>query len=220
MKAPFQNVFLKHTLMGIVVLMSLVLGIFFFQKTNTAEKFDLAQLHGAYIPGGRPMPDFKLTSTEGETLLPLDFVGHWSLLYFGFTQCHSICPAAMAELHTMNVILHHSANIKTYPQVFMISLDPARDTMASLGQYVKGFDKDFKGALGSPEMIRQLSLHLGIVYDSQPRKDGQIDHSGSITVINPAGKVAAFFTPPLNAQLMADDLELLSHHFEANKDHL
>ena len=220
MKAPFKMDILKYTLMGIVVLMSLVLGIFFFQKTNTSENFDPAKLHGTYIPGGRPMPAFKLTSTEGKTLLPRDFRGHWSLLYFGFTQCHSICPAAMSELHKMNVILHHSSNMKSYPQVYMISLDPARDTIATLEQYVTGFDKDFKGALGSPEMIRQLSQHLGIVYDSQPRKDGQIDHSGSITVINPAGEVAAFFTPPLNAQLMADDLEVLSHHFEATKDHL
>ncbi len=220
MKAPFKTGILKYTLMGIVVLMSLVLGIFFFQQTHTHEKFDLTKLHGTYLPGGRPLPAFKLTSTEGKTLIPRDFLGHWSLLYFGFTQCHSICPAAMAELHKMNVILHHSANMKSYPQVFMISLDPARDTIASLGQYVKGFDNDFKGALGSAEMIRQLSRHLGIVYDSQPRKDGQIDHSGSITVINPAGEVAAFFTPPLNAQLMADDLELLSRYFEANKDHL
>lgn len=220
MKAPFKMDILKYTLMGIVVLMSLVLGIFFFQKTNTSENFDPAKLHGTYIPGGRSMPAFKLTSTEGKTLLPRDFRGHWSLLYFGFTQCHSICPAAMSELHKMNVILHHSSNMKSYPQVYMISLDPARDTIATLEQYVTGFDKDFKGALGSPEMIRQLSQHLGIVYDSQPRKDGQIDHSGSITVINPAGEVAAFFTPPLNAQLMADDLEVLSHHFEATKDHL
>lgn len=206
---------LKYTLLALFLLVNIVVGLFVYQLINhKSDKFDPEKLHGTFVPPGRGLPSFVLNDTNGGELKPSDFIGHWTLLFFGFTQCHSICPAAMAELHKMNTILHQSYQITPFPQVYMISLDPDRDTVTSLGQYVHGFDNDFHGALGSTKMINTLSQHLGIVYDSQPRADGQIDHSGSVTVINPQGEVAAFFTPPLNAQLMAQDLEMLSHQFD------
>jgi protein SCO1/2 len=203
---------LKFTILALFLLVNIFVGLFVYQLLNhKAEKFDPSKLHGTYIPPGRALPSFVLKDTNGHDFKPSDLIGHWTLLFFGYTQCHSICPAAMAELHKMNTILHQSYQINPFPQVYMISLDPARDTVTSLGQYVHGFDKDFHGALGAEKMINTLSQQLGVVYDAQPKADGQIDHSGSVTVINPQGEVAAFFTPPLNAQLMAQDLEILSH---------
>jgi protein SCO1/2 len=208
-----KKTMINFTLVSILLSISLILGVFVYQQFHQAKHFDPNSLHGTYVPPGRTFIAFHLTDTNNHSFQASNLVGHWSLLFFGFTQCHSICPTTMAELHKMNQILKSNIQTKGIPQVYMISLDPDRDTINSLNQYVKGFDTDFIGALGSKAMIDKLSQHLGIVYDSQPRKDGQIDHSGTITVINPAGEVAAFFTPPLNAQWMADDLVALMHQF-------
>lgn len=204
---------IHKTLWVILMLISGFVGMFFYQQMHQSSVFSPNQLHGTYIPPGRTVKPFVLQDTLNHDFKASDLVGHWTLLFFGFTQCHSICPTTMAELHKMNDILKNHAELKVFPKIYMISLDPERDTLQSLQQYVKGFDKDFIGALGKKSEIDALSQQLGIVYDTGTRQDGQIDHSGTITVINPAGEIAAFFTPPLQAQWMAEDMIVLMQHF-------
>lgn len=201
------------TLVMILLVMGTFLGLFFYQKVHQVPPFNPEQLHGTYVPPGRSVISFRLQDTQNNPFRASDLIGHWTLLFFGFTQCHSICPTTMAELHRMYDILKRQQSLPSLPRVYMISLDPERDTLDILRHYVQGFDKDFMGALGSKQEIDALSQYLGIVYDTGPRHDGQIDHSGTITVINPAGEVTAFFTPPLQAQWMAKDMTILMQHF-------
>ena len=208
------NAWVRNTVVSIVLLMSMIVGGFVYQHIYAPTKFNPQELHATYLSPARPMPTFELTDITNHPLRPSHMIGQWSFLFFGFTQCHSICPATMAELHQMNDILRHSKDVKKLPVVYMISLDPSRDTPNSLKQYVKGFDKDFMGGLGAPTVIQSLTKELGVVYDTQLRQDGQIDHSGSVTVVNPAGEIVAFFTPPLHAQEMAEDFIKLSHQFD------
>jgi protein SCO1/2 len=208
------NALVRNTVVSIVLLIAMILGGFVYQHLYAPPKFNPQELHATYLSPARPMPTFELTDIYEKTLRPSHLIGQWSFLFFGFTQCHSICPATMAELHQMNDILRHSKEVKKLPVVYMISLDPSRDTPNSLKQYVKGFDKDFMGGLGTPKMIQSLTQQLGVVYDTQVRQDGQIDHSGSVTVVNPAGDIVAFFTPPLHAQEMAEDFIKLSHQYD------
>lgn len=201
------------TLAMILLVMGIFLGLFFYQKIHQIPPFNSENLHGTYVPPGRSMVPFKLEDTQQQTFKASDLIGHWTLLFFGFTQCRSICPTTMAELHKMYDILKQERSLKSLPKVYMISLDPAHDSLEKLRNYVQAFDKEFNGALGTKNEIDTLSQYLGIVYDTGPRQDGQIDHSGTITVINPAGEVAAFFTPPLQAQWMAKDMIVLMQHF-------
>jgi protein SCO1/2 len=205
---------MKVTYFILALLMALFTGLFTYQHLHT-DKFDPTQLHGTYVPPGRPVLGFDLKTTRMQTFRPSNLMGKWTILFFGYTQCRSICPVSMDALHRMHQILKTKSGLQVLPQVYMISLDPARDTLSSLKQYVHGFDPDFIGVLGSEAMVQHLSNDLGIVYDAQNQKDGQIDHSGTVTVINPAGEVAMFFTPPLNPQWMADDLVSLIRHYQS-----
>lgn len=206
-----MNRTLQLTLWGIGLFIALILGVFTYQQHH--PHFDPNQLHGTYVPAGRAVLGFDLETTEGKPFKPSIFLGKWTILFFGYTQCRSICPLSMNALHQMHQHLKQVDGLGQLPQVYMISLDPKRDTKATLAQYVHGFDPNFIGVLGSAKVIRHLSNQLGIVYDTQMQKDGQIDHSGTVTVINPAGEVALFFTPPLNPEWMADDLKTLIQHY-------
>lgn len=180
-------------------------------------------LHGTLLEPGRTLQAFHLNGTHQQVIDNKALKGQWTILFFGYTQCRSICPTTMAELHKINLLIKKSNQLHMPLQVVMISLDPQRDTIESLGQYVKGFDKDFIGALGPKATIDAMTQQLGVVYDTQvalgnqKTNDGQIDHSGSLTIINPEGFVVAFETPPLNAQDVADDLVTLDRKFKRNQ---
>lgn len=206
----------------IIIVLSMLLSIFFGWATYQYQHRQ-PTLHGTILPSTRTLTAFDLQGTHQKVFNQQALQGHWTILFFGYTQCHSICPTTMAELHKLNVLIK-----KTYPlsiplQVVMISLDPERDTIKSLGQYVKGFDTDFIGALGPKATIDAMTQQLGVVYDAQvamgnqKTNDGQIDHSGTLTILNPEGQVVAFETPPLNAQDVAEDLVTLDRIFKRNQ---
>ncbi len=78
-----------------------------------------------------------------------------------------------------------------------ISADPQRDDSARLKTYTAFFEPEFKAATGPHSALFPLVRNLGLVYSivESDRKDYLIDHSASIVLINPAGKLAAMFRP-------------------------
>jgi protein SCO1/2 len=165
------------------------------------------------VQPGRTLASFQLNQTDGQVLSLSNLIGHWTIFFFGYTQCHSICPTTMDMLHKSYDILRKEG-VKNLPEMVMISLDGKRDSIETMKRYVQGFDKEFKGAIGPKKVINQLSQELGIVYDTQINsQDGQIDHSGTITVINPAGEVVAFFIPPMQAKDVAKDITTLMQSY-------
>lgn len=153
----------------------------------------------------RPLPKFELIATDEK---PFDLVrvkGQWTFLFFGFTHCQSICPVTMAELSTMvHKITQQKPNAE--PQIVMVTLDPARDDLQSLGQFVRSFYPKFIGARGATRDLQPLLKFFGIAYERVAAgKDVMIEHTGAVMLVNPQGQLVAFFTPPHRAEDMLHD---------------
>lgn len=203
--------YLNKTLIFLVLFMSLFLGLYVYQQT---EHQNPILRHATYIKPGRMLSPFELKKTDGQILNLSHLVGHWTILFFGYTQCRSICPTTMDMMHHVYQELRESG-IKERPEMIMISLDGQRDSLETMERYVTGFDKEFKGAVGPISVIQQLTQELGVVYDMQNKsQDGQIDHSGSLTLINPAGEIMAFFIPPMQAKDIALDIVTLTQTYK------
>jgi protein SCO1/2 len=213
-----QKLTLKAIGVALVMLFSILMGWVAYQYNHRP-----IELHGTLVEPMRDLKPFELMDTQHHAFNLSAVKGHWTILFFGYTQCRSICPTTMAELHKINTLLKKSYHLNIPVQIVMVSLDPQRDTEQSLGQYVKGFDADFLGALGSKSTIDAMTQQLGVVYDTQAAlgnnqaNDGQIDHSGTLTIMNPEGKVAAFMTPPVVAQDVAEDLATLDKSYKRNQ---
>lgn len=98
------------------------------------------------------------------------------------------------------------------PQFIFVSVDPQRDTPARMKQYVKGFNKDFIGLTGTESEIARLTNNLNILFSKTATKTNgnaeayNIDHSGTLMLINPQGQLAAFFSMPHEAKVIASDI--------------
>src|SRR3954470_23170414 len=58
----------------------------------------------------KPLPEFTLTDTSGNSFTRASLHGHWSLLYFGYTHCPDACPTTLADL------AHMLARLRTGPK--------------------------------------------------------------------------------------------------------
>lgn len=156
-----------------------------------------------------PLPKFKLAGPKGEfTNASLD--GRWSFMFFGYTQCPDICPTALTLMKEVKTALVAPDTVSPAPtfQVVFISVDPRRDTVELLGQYMAAFDPSFIGVSAADAALAPLVEKLGAYYR---RNDGAethhytVDHSAAIYLIDPRGRLAAAFPPPQDtSKLLAD----------------
>lgn len=166
-----------------------------------------------YYPVARDINPFALTDDEGQPFTPAILAGHWTFLFVGYTFCPDLCPTTLAGLRSVYPELK---TIAPNTQVVFISADPQRDDNATLKRYTAFFHPEFKAATGPHDKLFPFLRNLGLVYSivEQGGKDYLIDHSASIVLINPAGKLKAVFRPQMKeGQMPRVEMETLVSDF-------
>jgi protein SCO1 len=156
-------------------------------------------LHGYMLSPVRNIAVPPLVKGNGATFTADDLKGHWSVMFYGYTNCPDICPTTMAVLKQAKSTA--ASEGVEFPQVIFVSVDPERDKIEMLGDYVRYFDEDFVGVTGESKMINALAVQMSVVYMRVPSeaddpKNYLVDHSAAILLLNPQGQLAAFLTAP------------------------
>lgn len=163
----------------------------------------------------RPVADFVLQGTGGEDVGPDALKGQWTLLFTGYTYCPDICPTTMAQLSSRMDQMMEATD--TPIRVWMISVDPQRDTVEQLTRYVNFFGEEFFGVVGEHPQLYPFVTSLGMMY-SVPAPDEvnyDVAHSASIVLVNPNGQQHAIFHPVTRpGQITTIDPNLLVSDFK------
>ena len=141
----------------------------------------------AVWPQGASSPAFKLVDTEGVPRTLSDYRGHVVVIFFGFLHCPDVCPA---ELFKLALVMKQLRQVAEHVQVLFITLDPERDTPASLKSYVSAFDPRFTGLTGTTAQVDQAASGFNVQYARVPLGDDYtIDHSNAVFVLDGAGRL-------------------------------
>jgi len=168
------------------------------------------QLQGSLLyPEPRPLPEFTLTRSDGQPLTRKDWQGRWRLLFFGFANCPDVCPTTLATAKAARTQLR-AQRPDLDIAVSFVSVDPERDLPEQLGKYVAFFDPGFEASTGSPDQLLALTQALGVMFIKVPNGPGpldySIDHSASLLIIDPQGRLAGLMRPPHRADAIVADL--------------
>lgn len=169
-----------------------LMGAYYWSQPTLPEQAD-------YYPAGRDINPFTLTDGEGQPFTAEDLSGHWTFLFLGYTYCPDICPTTLADLRSVYPELK---KIAPSSQVVFVSADPQRDDSARLKAYTAFFQPEFRAATAPHPHLFPFVRNLGLVYSivEHGSKDYLIDHSASIVLINPAGKLVAVFRPEVGPE--------------------
>ena len=195
----------------IIAIVALLAGVQF-SKHYFASTASQNAISGTVFSPPQPIASFSLIDTKGRPFNNDSLWGHWTLLFFGFTQCAQVCPPTLNNLNNFyRILLQKRQN--PMPQVVFVSVDPAHDTLDILGKYVAGFNPHFQGVTGDKMQLDKLAASVNVLYASQHTSSAKetmaIDHSGSILLIDPAGKLAAIFSPPHDSVLLVKDFQTI-----------
>jgi protein SCO1/2 len=151
---------------------------------------------------------FALTTLDGRDVTDADYRGKWLLIYFGYTFCPDVCPTTLTQIGGALDALGPQA--KEFQPIF-ITVDPARDKVPVLRDYMKSFDPRILALTGEPDDIETSAKSFHVYYRPRSLGNGQytVDHSSYIYVINPKGKFVELLTGDLPGHPLADDLRKL-----------
>lgn len=170
-------------------------------------QFKAPETHVAsVIKPSSPLNPFTLTDADGKTFNQQSLRGHWNLVFFGYTRCPDICPKTLAILRDT----WQNYNFKHPAPVRFIFADISTNPIASvdLKQFLKNYHPSFIGINGSSEEMHKLSDQLGIYSQLQADK---LDHTASLLLIDPQGRLTAIISPPFSDLDLLHDLQVLTH---------
>jgi len=140
--------------------------------------------------------------------------GHWSMVFFGYTYCPDICPLTMASLKQFHDLLERVGE-SVDVRVVMISVDPERDTLPKMKDYVTYFNPGFIGATGEYAQVLSLTKQVNISF-SYTRIDDEnylVNHNGEIMLFDPQGNNVGFFKAPYQPENMLDNFRRVKTYF-------
>ena len=197
---------------ALILIAALAVAIGFFAGSRFLGTPAAAPVKTAVMyPAPRALPDFQLVQADGSPLTAADWKGRWNLVFIGFTHCLDVCPNTLAVFRQVWGLLEPQGLLPRLRFDF-ISVDPERDDGKRLADYVGYFHKDFSAASGSDEELTRFTRALGLVYARVPGEGDRysVDHSASVVIVDPEGRVVGLFRPPFEAAPIAADLAVLA----------
>lgn len=173
--------------------------------TSTMAAVELKS--GVFEPP-RQAPDFNLPSSTGNNFALSQMRGKLVVLGFGFSHCPDICPMTLAKLAQVYRDLEDQAQ---QVQVVYVTVDPERDSVERLHQYMQHFDARFIGVTGPAEALAEVRNAYGIIAAKEVHKDGgyQVHHSSYLYLIDRQGLLRALVPFGKSAEDITHDLRIL-----------
>ncbi|KAL8509258.1 hypothetical protein ACS0TY_016451 [Phlomoides rotata] len=147
---------------------------------------------------------FNLIDHNGKAVTDKDYLGKWNLMYFGFTHCPDICPDELQKMASAIDKIKAKSGIEVVP--IFISVDPERDTVEQVREYVKEFHPKLIGITGSPDEIKKAARAYRVYYmkTEEEGSDYLVDHSIVMYLMDPNMEFVKFFGKNFDDTSLAD----------------
>ena len=174
---------------------------------NKGEASNAAPLPVAGLSVGGP---YTLTDDAGNTVTEQNYAGDYKLIYFGFTYCPAICPTELQKIsQVMRSLEDKEPQIAAKIQPLFITIDPERDTVEVMREYVDLFHPDLIGLTGTQAQIDDIKDKYKIYSKKVEDPEQQaytVDHSSYIYLMSPEDDLMAIYRIEDKADYMYDDI--------------
>jgi protein SCO1/2 len=136
---------------------------------------------------------FQLTDQNGKAVTDKSLKGKPTLIFFGYTHCPDVCPTSLFEI---SEVLRAMGKDADKVNAVFISVDPERDTPATMKDYLSSFDPHLEGLSGDPAETAKVITSYRVYAKKVPTKDGDytMDHTALIYLMDRDGR----FVSPFN----------------------
>ena len=200
------------------ILMGVLMGFYYYARNLKEEALrkERKKAIGKAKIGG----SFELIDHNGNPCKSEDFLGKWVFLYFGFTHCPDICPEEMEKIAEVVDELKAKA-VEKYGEVvpLFITVDPRRDGVKEVKEYVQEFHPDLVGLTGTEEQIKQACKAYRVYFSAGPEDEDEdyiVDHTIIVYLINPDQEFVDYYgqTKDKDQIVASTQLHMARYHSE------
>lgn len=139
------------------------------------------------VPQPLTAMDFRLTDHEGNEVGPETLLGRPSMVFFGFTYCPDVCPTTLSDISGW---LDELGDEAARMNVIFITVDPARDTVEAMAEYVGYFHPAIRGWTGPEDQIARAVEGFRAYYERVPTDGGDytMNHTASVFLFGADGR--------------------------------
>ncbi len=133
---------------------------------------------------------FSLTDHNARSVSMKTYFGRHTLIFFGYTWCPDVCPTVLSDIA---VVMDNLGQQSKQLVPILITVDPERDTVSVLQDYVSNFHPDIVGLTGSLDEIAKTAKSFRVRYgkmylDPDEPDDYSMSHSVTLFLMGPDGK--------------------------------
>jgi protein SCO1/2 len=169
-----------------------------------------APLAGAAIGG-----DFTLVDKTNKPVRYADFAGKYRIVYFGYTFCPDVCPLDVQHMmQGYHLFAKAHPNLAPQVQPLFVSIDPARDNPARVGEFAGAFGKELIGLTGTEQQVASAAKAFAVFYQKREGSSPDaylMDHSRAAYLMGPDGKPIALLPVEKDGKSVAAELEKWIH---------
>jgi protein SCO1 len=167
------------------------------EKTPSAAENSRALIGGS----------FELTNHMNKPVTDKDFLGKYMLVYFGYTYCPDVCPMDLQILadSVRNLSPEHAEQLNP---VF-VSVDPERDTVDVMAEYVQFFHKDLIGLTGTSNQVEVIKKAYRVYASKADDSENYlVDHTAYTYFMDKDGTILKHFNHGEDPEEMAAQMAL------------
>jgi len=141
--------------------------------------------------------NFTLPSTTDADVTLSDYQGKIVLLNFGYTHCPDICPMVLNRVANLSKKLELQFGIDSHKlQTIFITVDPERDTLLLLKEYLAFFNENFIGISGSEKQTAEVANSYAVFFEKEVIENGdyQVAHNDKIFLLDKRGRLRALYS--------------------------
>ncbi|MGH8174719.1 MAG: SCO family protein [Steroidobacter sp.] len=161
-----------------------------FAAAAAARAADTPAFKAGVFSPPRQAPDFSLQGSDGRELSLRSYRGKVVVLGFGFTSCPEVCPTTLATLaQTRRKLGAVAADV----QVVYVTVDPERDDVERMKEYLAAFDPGFIGGAGTAEQLAAVRKDYGVLAEKKKTRGEAytVAHSSYTYLIDRNGRLRA-----------------------------
>ena len=170
-----SNIKLKIFILAISLV---VLGIICISVFSSNKKESL------YL--SKSVDKFNLITHSNEKFDNKLFSNYPSLIFFGFLNCPDVCPFTLTKI---SEIINKLKDKSDFMRFYFVTVDPERDKLEDLKEYLNAFNPKIIGVTGSNIGIKNFLKYMYVYKKEIPLDNNNytIDHSSQIFLFKKNG---------------------------------
>jgi protein SCO1/2 len=152
----------------------------------------------------------ELTDNAGNTVRWSDFDGKYRIVYFGYAYCPDVCPLDVQRMMKgFAQFQKASPELAAQVQPIFITIDPARDTPAVVGEFTRAFSNDLLGLTGTPAQVDAAAKAFAVYYQKGEVSESggyMMDHSRAAYLMGRKGEPIATLPVDQSSEAVAAEL--------------